>query len=226
MCRNKEGFTLIELLVVIAIIAILAAILFPVFTKAKTSAQVNTCLNNQKQWCLGVLGYVDDNNGGFPYAGTNNTAPFAHNTQPRPRGQGGKYVSCRDAVLVYAGKSAKSISYCPLWKSSREGKAHPSFDWSYWYMCSCNNPYVPDECALCTHKMSDVRRPSAKACVTEFNCPHSGSDQSSGGNTLYGQTMSFCDGHIKLIVGNWDFLCYTAYIKRDGNPYYQRPKGY
>src|SRR5437868_5049896 len=47
--RSQEGFTLIELLVVIAIIAILAAILFPVFAQARESARRTACLSNMKQ---------------------------------------------------------------------------------------------------------------------------------------------------------------------------------
>ena len=55
---RKKGFTLIELLVVIAIIAILAAILFPVFAQARDRARQATCLSNTKQLSLGVLMYA------------------------------------------------------------------------------------------------------------------------------------------------------------------------
>ncbi len=58
--RSKGGFTLIELLVVIAIIALLAAILFPVFAKAREKARQTTCLSNMKQLGLAVLQYNSD----------------------------------------------------------------------------------------------------------------------------------------------------------------------
>jgi prepilin-type N-terminal cleavage/methylation domain-containing protein/prepilin-type processing-associated H-X9-DG protein len=66
MTRFRNGFTLIELLVVIAIIAILAAILFPVFAQAREKARQTTCLSNNKQIVLGVLMYAQDNDEGFP----------------------------------------------------------------------------------------------------------------------------------------------------------------
>ena len=56
----KKGFTLIELLVVIAIIAILAAILFPVFARAREKARQTSCLNNVKQLALGAHMYFQD----------------------------------------------------------------------------------------------------------------------------------------------------------------------
>jgi len=62
----RRGFTLIELLVVIAIIAILAAILFPVFAKAREKARQTSCLNNQKQIATSLLMYAQDHDEMFP----------------------------------------------------------------------------------------------------------------------------------------------------------------
>ncbi|MGM0493341.1 MAG: DUF1559 domain-containing protein [Armatimonadota bacterium] len=69
---RRRGFTLIELLVVIAIIAILAAILFPVFARAREKARQTSCLSNQKQIGLGILMYAQDYDERFPpaYAGS------------------------------------------------------------------------------------------------------------------------------------------------------------
>jgi len=64
--RHPRGFTLIELLVVIAIVAILAAILFPVFAQAKLAAKKTVCLGNQKQICTAVLMYCTDHDDMFP----------------------------------------------------------------------------------------------------------------------------------------------------------------
>ena len=64
--RRQRGFTLIELLVVIAIIAILAAILFPVFAQAREKARAATCLSNNKQIGLAMAMYTQDYDQVYP----------------------------------------------------------------------------------------------------------------------------------------------------------------
>lgn len=72
--KTEQAFTLIELLVVIAIIAILAALLLPVLSKAKTKGQAISCMNNSRQLMLGWMQYATDNNDllvnnyGIPYS--------------------------------------------------------------------------------------------------------------------------------------------------------------
>jgi prepilin-type N-terminal cleavage/methylation domain-containing protein len=64
--RENKGFTLIELLVVIAIIVILAAILFPVFARARENARRASCSSNLKQLALGLLQYGQDYDEKYP----------------------------------------------------------------------------------------------------------------------------------------------------------------
>ncbi|MHB8994135.1 MAG: prepilin-type N-terminal cleavage/methylation domain-containing protein [Armatimonadota bacterium] len=84
---SRRGFTLIELLVVIAIIAILAAILFPVFAKAREKARQSSCLSNVKQLMLGILQYAQDYDERLPGRRKNSvTAPPAGTYTCNPAG--------------------------------------------------------------------------------------------------------------------------------------------
>src|SRR5262245_47677455 len=72
---RKNAFTLIELLVVIAIISLLAAILFPVFSRARENARRSTCQSNLRQVGLGVLQYFQDFDE-YPPCGPNASASW------------------------------------------------------------------------------------------------------------------------------------------------------
>src|SRR6476660_8145010 len=81
--RKQKGFTLIELLVVIAIIALLAAILFPVFARARENARKSACQNNLKQIGVGILQYTQDYDENYPPSRVSNV--FALGQGPNPQ---------------------------------------------------------------------------------------------------------------------------------------------
>lgn len=85
-CPSRIGFTLIELLVVIAIIAILAAILFPVFARARENARRASCQSNLKQIALGIFQYTQDYDEKFPLY---RTGPFNGPQRPYAWADGG-----------------------------------------------------------------------------------------------------------------------------------------
>lgn len=100
--RRSTGFTLIELLVVIAIIAILAAILFPVFAQARAKARETVCISNSRQIGLQVRMYVQDFDEMMPIF-------HAYNTQP-PAGSPDHLGT--EVILLPYGKS-KALFKCP-----------------------------------------------------------------------------------------------------------------
>ena len=120
---HRAGFTLIELLVVIAIIAILAAILFPVFAQAKDAAKKTTCVSNAKQLVLSALMYAGDyddvlprhdNNGSCWYGETPcNTPDWGDLRYPTPGGtyKSGENIMYWGAIEPYHKNT--EISICP-----------------------------------------------------------------------------------------------------------------
>ncbi|RYG20337.1 prepilin-type N-terminal cleavage/methylation domain-containing protein [bacterium] len=132
---TRQGFTLIELLVVIAIIAILAAILFPVFAQAKAAAKKTQCLSNLKQIGLGAMMYGNDSDDMlFPWTYNHvetdgwwtrywfaDMPPSGSTKQPDfnngflgPYMKSGPIVDCPDAASL-AGKSSKPVAYGANW---------------------------------------------------------------------------------------------------------------
>lgn len=118
---HKKGFTLIELLVVIAVIAILAALLFPVFNSARETARQASCLNNVKQLGAAVHLYWQSNEGVMmPGA-----IPIG------PNGSWSDYIVWMYLIRPYT--KNLSVYKCPSWKYSWDGRYNATWNCSYAY---------------------------------------------------------------------------------------------
>ena len=124
--NNKyQGFTLIELLVVIAIIAILAAILFPVFAQAREKARQITCASNEKQIGLALAQYTQDWDETYPLAnyipdpstGINGYINWQYEVDPYVKG--GYPVGNKDLTSGSTGQHL-SVWFCPDWDRTND----------------------------------------------------------------------------------------------------------
>jgi len=113
--RTRRGFTLIELLVVIAIIAILAAILFPVFARAKAKANQTNCLSNFKNVILAIHMYCQDYDETMP-RDTFNVASFT-----TPNGEVVTTGQMPWMIAVYPYAKNVGVFNCPSWNIKWEG---------------------------------------------------------------------------------------------------------
>ncbi|HEY3418041.1 MAG TPA: prepilin-type N-terminal cleavage/methylation domain-containing protein [Armatimonadota bacterium] len=118
MYRNKRGFTLIELLVVIAIIAILAAILFPVFGKAREKARQTRCTNNLKQMATGLLMWSQENEEKLPVAFTDTNS-------------NGVWDTGEVTPWVAATGSPDKVFDCPT-SQVRGNSSTPNYGYGFW----------------------------------------------------------------------------------------------
>jgi len=195
--RRDRGFTLIELLVVIAIIAILAAILFPVYARMKEKAMRIVCLSNLKQLGLAVMVYVEDHDGTYP-----SHSPGFHVTtwEPKPH-------DIRSILDPYV--KAESMWQCP---SDSHGW-YAAYKNSYWWNYTLSGAVVapgsqyniaepwsgPLKTALIT-KPSNLQMLQDNWVATH-----------SKGERPYRWNVCFADGHAKFtkyIKASWDYNFY------------------
>lgn len=185
--KRRSAFTLIELLVVIAIIAILAAILFPVFARARASARRTSCSSNLNQIGKALLMYTNDWDETFPPKRT---------------------TGWDDGVIVFQldkYTTAKNIWRCPDDCGAPWATRPTDFEErgsSYYYNFHCEHYPLAEPVQL-----SDIKNPA----IRMMNYDHAVHSRSwadgpikwawhdLGPNTKNSNNVTFCDGHTKFL---------------------------
>jgi prepilin-type N-terminal cleavage/methylation domain-containing protein/prepilin-type processing-associated H-X9-DG protein len=196
---QKRGFTLIELLVVIAIIAILAAILFPVFAKAREKARQSSCLSNTKQICLAFLQYAQDYDerlpGGNSYTGI---GPWYNAIEPYMKN---KQVLLCPSHGVYS--ASTPTSYGVPWPNVMNDRSG-----GYPQGCSLGSIDNPSECLLFTESEQAVTKNPTLWVYALKRTPYGTSGDGAAfvynllpvpGRHNDGNNVAFFDGHSKWI---------------------------
>ncbi|MFO8081400.1 MAG: prepilin-type N-terminal cleavage/methylation domain-containing protein [Armatimonadota bacterium] len=198
MLLRSRGFTLIELLVVIAIIAILAAILFPVFARARDKAEQTSCLSNLKQIALAELMYQNDNDErtaavtNWPVNVTTNSY-YTWITMLKPYIKNTDIFSCpsqREERMYRVVNRTTSVGTHPWelgsYSASRIGVSsgfHPYFQYVYAFRNTATIPY-PAECVFAADGTDVICRLNASNVAIIHN---------------EGANFAFFDGHAKWV---------------------------
>ncbi len=182
----RRGFTLIELLVVIAIIAILAAILFPVFAKAREKARQASCTSNVKQISLAVLMYAQDYDERFP--------PERNGIDALEWFRTGTIVWTTYAnyqPLVFAYVKNREAFMCP---SSRFGTTAEQFAYDYSMNSSLSTGTPP-------LKLGQVEVPAETLMIGDATYEWVDRAARIYARHNSGAILGFCDGHVKWMRG-------------------------
>ncbi len=212
----RNGFTLIELLVVIAIILILAAILFPVFARARENARRTSCLSNFKQIGMGIMQYTQDHDEKFPN-NWDKTALQTDTSMPGYKfividGSGspsGRYPTWMDFIYPYA--KSLQIFDCPSVPVANRDR--PSYGYSGCFGGRNKSSYDNRLSDTAPISLATVTRPAEVYVVFEFNSyysyyagPYDVGDKArhalAANNFLVaphlsGGSAAFADGHVK-----------------------------
>ena len=166
MSRNRHGFTLIELLVVIAIIAILAAILFPVFAKAREKARQTTCLSNTKQLGNTIMMYDQDYDEKMPIGVEWNTWDFwTLRIQP--------YMKSWDVMYCPSGNGVRLPKSWDLpqyrWWGNWEGFVQYGFNVCYMNRAEgdCSNMQIDGNAFGPPITLANIKQPAATVLLAE-----------------------------------------------------------
>jgi prepilin-type N-terminal cleavage/methylation domain-containing protein/prepilin-type processing-associated H-X9-DG protein len=216
---RRRAFTLIELLVVIAIIALLAAILFPVFARARENARRSTCQSNLKQIAIGIVQYTQDYDERYPgYANPRTTPPaenvsdhgWALNIQPYIKSpQVYQCPSEQYPPLTFVPSSNNYIDYA-INENLTIDQASVPLQAGAQHISVLLQPSLSvllfDRTSYCSYSI-------ASSCLDDFCAAGQGLARFDETGTTYvgasyggqrhldGQNFAFCDGHVKWYKG-------------------------
>lgn len=194
--RASSGFTLIELLVVIAIIAILAAILFPVFARAREAARKTQCSSNLKQLATGVRMYMQDYDETFPRKGNTGYDPCDESWQGHDLWRNANQVVMGDVLDPYV--KSQQLWACPSDSGVKTSPRQANVRWSsYHYRHFLSSPSA---CYAGAGAVTDAMI-SQPAGVFMFNEVLTDNHERNAGMSAT-SNYAFCDGHVKAVQNN------------------------
>jgi len=218
MKKSSRGFTLIELLVVIAIIAILAAILFPVFARARENARRASCMSNLKQINLGILQYTQDYDEKYPL----------YVFQP----PGGPNVGWGEIVQPYL--KSNQILQCPSDSGSSDSSLAPGVDTEFTDYAYNIRVGGYDGGRKSGMSLAAFTQPALTVVLTDYNSNVSYTYTTGDHGTLNGTcttstctgtaylwrglrhfegaNLAFVDGHVKWYKGHTTTSDFTGYL--------------
>lgn len=227
---KDHGFTLIELLVVIAIIAILAAILFPVFARARESARRASCLSNLNQIGLGVMMYVQDYDEKYPLA-------YEANSETPP--DGGWYPDTWFwPQTIYPYIKSDQVYLCQSVDQAGEGATYYKGNYgannlvltsgsplsmaaisaaSSTYMIMDAGPYNLSPSAV-LHPSSWGYLPGTGSLITGYAASSGFTNDFDNGRHFLGVNVAFADGHAKWLKSS---VVYAEAVKWGGSDGWQ-----
>lgn len=208
--RSARGFTLIELLVVIAIIAILAAILFPVFARARENARRSSCQSNLKQIALGMFMYKQDYD--------EKTVPYF--TGPGPTNSNDITLNLGWPMILQPYLKSEQIFQCPSSSKAKSISGNLYYNYTnYWYGTpSSSQSDSSFEYSTMTVLMGDG---SGASRPSNYSYGGNTTDAPSGvtlaklgaeaGLHLDGINYAFADRHVKWLKSNADNTSTVVY---------------
>jgi prepilin-type N-terminal cleavage/methylation domain-containing protein/prepilin-type processing-associated H-X9-DG protein len=223
--RAARGFTLIELLVVIAIIALLAAILFPVFARARENARKSSCANNLKQIGLGLQQYTQDYDGRMTNAWYNTGVGYPGNWRWMdaiyPYVKSEQLYSCPSA----SGNNSRYVYRNPATSLALTGGPYGSygFNVAYWGNNSGDNAINPNG-----QSVVDIQRPAQCIAVADTHVTATATNnweiswENSGANPSIvngspGRRLSPSNGElVERHLGNSNILFVDGHVKAMG----------